>query len=123
MESFENEIEKYKSLLDQINKELNELKTKYEEADKTRLVLGDDLRKSWNFIENIQQYLDDQDEITKSVNAQIFETKKENIKLESEKLKLQNELQLKEKQLEEMNGKIFLINYFNKIINSIFNYL
>ena len=99
------------------------MKTKYEEADKTRLVLGDDLRKSWNFIENIQQYLDDQDEITKSVQAQISETKKENIELESEKLKLQNELQLKEKQLEEMNGKIFLINYFNKIINSIFNYL
>ena len=117
MESFENEIEKYKSLLDQKNSELKELTTKFEEADKVRVILGEDLRKTWNFIENIQQFVDEQDEITKTVNFHIAETKKENTELKSEKLKLQSELHVKEILLEEISGNIFLINIFKKIIS------
>ena len=113
MESLENEIERYKSLLDQKNRELKELRSKYEEADKERLELRDDFKKVSIFIQNTQKLLEEQDEITKSVNAQIVEIQKENIELKSELgLKESESIELKDKQLEEINGNFFLIKKF-----------
>ncbi len=113
MESLENEIEKYKSLLNQKNRELKDLQSRYEEAEKERIALRDDFQKVSIFIQNTQKLLDEQDEITKSVNARIAETQKENIELKSElELKESESKELKEKKLEEINGNIFLIKKF-----------
>jgi chromosome segregation ATPase len=121
MESLENEIEKYKSLLDQKNQELKELQSKYEKAEKERLELRDDFKKVSIYIQNTQQLLDEQDEITKSVNAKKAETKKENIELKSQlELKENESREFKEKQIEEINGNIFLIENLNLKIS--FNY-
>jgi hypothetical protein len=121
MESLENEIENYKSLLDHKNKELEDLKNKYEKVDKERLELRDDFIKVSIYIQNTQQFLDEQDEITKSVNVQIAETQKENIELKSElELKESESKELKEKQLEETNGNFFLIELSIKKLVSIF---
>ncbi len=110
MESLEIEIRKYKSLLDQMNRGLKELKRKYEKADKERIALRDDFKKVSIYIRNTQELLDEQDEITKSTNTQIAETQKENIELKSQLEIKENELsELREKQLEEINGNIFLI--------------
>ena len=71
----------------------------YEKADKERLELRDDFKKVSIFIQNTQQLLDEQDEITKSVNAKIAETQKENIQLKSKlELKESESKELKEKQ-------------------------
>jgi hypothetical protein len=122
MESLQNEIEKYISLLDQKNRELKELKSKYEEAEKERLDLRDDFKKVSIYIQHTQQFLDEQDEITKSVNAQIAETQKENLELKSKlEIKENESRELREKQLEEINGNIFLLENCNKIM--IFNCL
>ncbi len=124
MESLENEIGKYKSLLDQMNLELNELQNKYEKVDKERLELRDDFKKVDKerlelrddfkkvsiYIQNTQKLLDEQDEITKSVNAQIAEIQKENIELKSElELKESDSNELKQNQFDEINGNISLI--------------
>jgi chromosome segregation ATPase len=115
MESLENEIEKYKSLLDQKNQELKELQNKYEEADKERLELRDDFKKVSIFIQNTQKLLDEQDEITKSVNTQIAETQKENIELKSQlEIKENESKELKDQHFEEINGKIFINKNSNK---------
>ena len=122
MESLENEIENYKSLLDQKNRELNELQNKYEKVDKERLELRDDFKKVSICIQHTQQFLDEQDEITKSVYAQISETQKQNNELKREKQKLQSQLEIKEnelkdlkkKHLEEINDNFFLIGNLNK---------
>ena len=73
MESLENEIEKYKSLLDQKNQELKELQSRYEEAEKERLELRDDFKKVSIYIQNTQQFLDEQD-----INGKIFIIKNSN---------------------------------------------
>jgi chromosome segregation ATPase len=113
MESLKNEIENYKSLLDQKNQELKELQSKYEKAEKERLELRDDFKKVSIYIQNTQQFLDEQEEITKSVNARIAETQKENIELKSQlELKESESRELKDKQLEEINGNFFLIKKF-----------
>jgi chromosome segregation ATPase len=114
MDSLENEIENYKSLLDQKNLELKELQSKYEEAEKERIELRDDFRKVSIFIQNTQKFLDEQDEITKSVKSQIAETQKENIELKSEfELKENETKELKDKHLKEINGNFFLIENLN----------
>jgi hypothetical protein len=108
MESLENEIENYKSLLDQKNRELKELQSKYEEAEKERIALRDDFKKISIYIQHTQQFLDEQDEITKSDNVQIAETQKQNNELKSElELKEKQSRELKEKQMEEINGNFF----------------
>ena len=122
MESIKNQIEKYKSLLDQKNRELKELQSEYEKADKERLELRDDFKKVSIYIQNTQQFLDEQDETTKSVNAQIAKTQKENIQMKSDlELKESDSRELKDKQLKEINGNFFLIKNFNKLV--IFNCL
>ncbi len=100
------QIKKYKSLLDQKNQELKDLKSKYEKADKERLAIREDFIKVSSFIQNTQQLLDEQDEITKSVNTQIAETQNENIELKREKQKLQSELELKENESREFKEMI-----------------
>jgi chromosome segregation ATPase len=108
MESLKSEIENYKSLLDQKNRKLKELQSKYEKADKERLELRDDFQKVSIFIQNTQQFLDEQDAITKSVNAKIAETQKENIELKSVLEMKENELrELKQSQLDKINRNLF----------------
>ena len=98
------------------------MQSNYEKADKERLELRDDFKKVSIFIQNTQQLLDEQDEITKSVNSKIAETQKENLELKSElELKENESRELREKQQEEINGKIFLLENCNKI--TIFNCL
>ena len=107
------QIKKYKSLLDQKSRENKELKSKYEKADKELIALRGDLKKLSSFIQNTQQLLDEQEEITKSVSAKIAETQKENIELKSElELKESEARELKDQQLKEINGNIFLIKKF-----------
>jgi hypothetical protein len=124
MESLEIEIRKYKSLLDQKNRVLKELKSKYEKAEKERLALRDDFKKVSIYIQNTQKLLDEQDEITKSANTQIAETQKENIELKTQLKIKENELsELREKQLEEINGNFFLIKIHITLNIIIFNCL
>ena len=112
MESLENEIGRNKSLLDQKNRELKELQSKYEKADKERLELKDDFKKVSIYIQNTQKLLDEQDEITKSVNVQKAETQKENIELKSElELKENESREFKEKHLEELNGNFYYLKF------------
>jgi hypothetical protein len=112
MESFENEIEKYKSVLDQKNRELKELEIKFEKADKERLELRDDFQKVSIFIQKTQQLLDEQDSITKSVNAKIAETQKENLQLKSQlEFEESESRESKIKRLEESNGNIFILKF------------
>jgi len=115
MESLEIEIRKYKSLLDQMNRGLKELKRKYEKADKERIALRDDFKKVSIYIRNTQELLDEQDEITKSTNTQIAETQKENIELKSQlEIKENESKELKDQHFEEING-----NFSNKNSNNV----
>ena len=112
MESLGDEIENYKSLLDQKNRELKELQSKHEKADKERLDLREDFQKVSIYIQNTQQFLDGQDAITKSVNAKIAETQKENIELKSVLEMKENESrELKENHLDKINGNIFILKF------------
>jgi seryl-tRNA synthetase len=82
------------------------LKSKFEKAEKERIELRDDFKKVSIYIQNTQKLLDEQDEITKSVNAKIAETQKENIELKREKQKLQSELEIKENDSREFEKRL-----------------